>query len=110
LQIRHELRGATDHHLGLHVTRPIAGCLFNLRFDAQDTADDRSFGPREAGYLADLGLLPGLSARRDYLSVASRPASLATVAAIPRFALDADPSRFMQVASGVERLKLRIRP
>jgi peptidoglycan/xylan/chitin deacetylase (PgdA/CDA1 family) len=72
--------------------------------------DDRSFGAREVAFLPELGLQAGISARPDYLSIGARPALPDALGRIPRFSFDADPARFMQVASGIERLKLRWRP
>jgi len=72
--------------------------------------DDRSFGAREIAFLPELGIQAGISARPDYLSIGTQPATPKALGAIPRFSFDADPVRFMQVASGIERLKLRWRP
>lgn len=72
--------------------------------------DNRSFGAREIAFLPEFGLQAGIAARPDYLSIGTQPATPQVLGAIPRFSFDADPVRFMQVASGIERLKLRWRP
>jgi peptidoglycan/xylan/chitin deacetylase (PgdA/CDA1 family) len=68
--------------------------------------DQRAFGPREEALVAALGLRASVSTRQGYVS-AGRIQRLrgGQLPSLPRFSLESDPARFVQVASGVERFK-----
>jgi len=68
--------------------------------------DPRSFGARELKMLAEAGLLASVSTRQE--SVSSRnhlPEAARLAAPLPRFQVEAEAERFVQVVSGVDRLK-----
>ncbi len=68
--------------------------------------DQRAFGPREEALVAELGLQASVSTRQGYVS-AGRIQRMrgGQLPSLPRFSLESDPARFVQVASGVERFK-----
>ena len=68
--------------------------------------DDRAFGSREIDVVGDIGLLASVSTTPNYVAAqAYTSGSGALRQPLPRFPLEGPTHRFVQVASGVERLK-----
>lgn len=68
--------------------------------------DPLSFGPRELGVLAEAGPLASVSTSQRSVSDRSRvPKEERLSAPLPRFQVESDLGRFVQVVSGVDRLK-----